>query len=192
MTRTRVFLKTLLLISLLCAGAYLIFSSIVLFIVSDSRTNALWPYVFLALGFGLIYSFYRINKKSDTKASQIINGYFCNNFIPTNGYEVKALYDGNYFGVDTKNGTMLLISTAKSIYKGMSISDLAGYECRGNTLTLKFNDVLFSHFTVGVDNEKKCMELGYNLDALLSSTYQPERDAGSAFSEFVQKKSLAY
>lgn len=76
MIKSRVFLKTLLLISLLCAGAYLIFSSIALFIVSDSRTNPLWPYAFLALGLGCIYSFYRINKKSDTKAAQIISGYF--------------------------------------------------------------------------------------------------------------------
>lgn len=191
MIKSRVFLKTLLLISLLCAGAYLIFSSIALFIVSDSRTNPLWPYAFLALGLGCIYSFYRINKKSDTKAAQIISGYFCKNFTPTDGYEVKSLYDGNYFGVDTKNGTMLLVSTTKSIYKGMSIADLAGYECRGNMLTLKFNDVLFSNFTIGVDNERKCMELGHNLDVLLSSTYRPERDVGNNFSEFVQKKSLA-
>jgi len=191
MIQLRVFLKTLLLISLLCAGAYSTFSSIALFIVSDSRTNALWPYVFLAQGLGFIYLFYRINKKLDAKTDKTINGYFCKNFTPTDGYEVKSLYDGNYFGVDTKNGTMLLVSTAKSIYKGMSIADLVGYECRGNMLTLKFNDVLFSNFTVGVDNERKCMELGHNLDVLLSSTYRPERDAGNDFSEFVQKKSLA-
>ncbi|CAI1072193.1 Uncharacterised protein [Serratia entomophila] len=192
MTKTQLYLKSFYLMFSLCAGAFFILSSLVLFIVSDARSNPAWPIFSLAIGAILIYSFYRTLKKSKEKTENIINSYICNNFMPTNGYEIKILDIGKYVGIDIKNGTILLLSTTDSIFKGVSTSELTGYECRGNMLTLKFNNVYLPYFKIHTGSESKCMDFGHKLDVILSSSYRPENESGNNFGEFVRNKSLAY
>lgn len=192
MTKTQLYLKSFYLMFSLCAGAFFLLSSLILFIVSDARSNPAWPIFSLIAGLALIYSFYRTLKNSKKKTENIINSYICNSFIPSNGYEIKILDIGKYVGIDVRNGTILLLSTVDSIFKGVHTADLAGYECRGSTLTFKFNDVYFPYFKINVGSESKCMEFGNKLDVLLSSSYRPENESGKSFGEFVRNKSLAY
>ncbi|EPC4490517.1 hypothetical protein ACRZXV_004772 [Serratia liquefaciens] len=192
MTKTQLYLKSFYLMFSLCAGAFFLLSSLILFIVSDARSNPAWPVFSLVVGLALIYSFYRTLQNSKKKTENIINSYICNNFTPSNGYEIKILDIGKYVGIDVKNGTILLLSTTDSVFKGIRAADLVGYECRGNTLTLKFNDVYFPYFKINVGSESKCMEFGNKLDVLLSSSYRPENEPGNSFGEFVRNKSLAY
>ncbi|HHK8074346.1 TPA: hypothetical protein ACQVJT_001907 [Serratia marcescens] len=192
MTKTQLYLKSFYLMFSLCAGAFFLLSSLILFIVSDARSNPAWPVFSLVVGLALIYSFYRTLRNSKKKTENIINSYICNNFTPSNGYEIKILDIGKYVGVDVKNGTILLLSTTDSVFKGVRVADLVGYECRGSTLTFKFNDVYFPYFKINVGSESKCMEFGNKLDVLLSSSYRPESESGNSFGEFVRNKSLAY
>ncbi|CAI1950072.1 MULTISPECIES: hypothetical protein [Serratia] len=192
MTKTQLYLKSFYLMFSLCAGAFFLLSSLILFIVSDARSNPAWPVFSLVVGLALIYSFYRTLQNSKKKTENIINSYICNNFTPSNGYEIKILDIGKYVGIDVKNGTILLLSTTDSVFKGIRAADLVGYECRGSTLTLNFNDVYFPYFKINVGSESKCMEFGNKLDVLLSSSYRPENESGNSFGEFVRNKSLAY
>ncbi|MEG9672557.1 hypothetical protein ACSJM2_23530 [Serratia marcescens] len=192
MTKYQNHLRTLFLLFTLTSGVGCLLFSMVLFIVSDARSNPSWPYIFLAIGVTFIYAFAKVQEKSKSKTRNAIEAFKCNEFSPTKEYELKTLDAGKYLGIDVRSGTILLVSTTESIYRGKTILELSGYECNGNSLTLKFNDVYFPYFRISAGTESKCMNFGRKLDALLSSSYRPEKDSGKIFNEFVKQKSLAY
>ncbi|WP_202305904.1 hypothetical protein [Dryocola clanedunensis] len=96
-----------------------------------------------------------------------------------------------YFGIDTKYGTMLMASTYDKVFKGIHFSDFSGYSCRGDEITLKFNDIKFSSFKLNAWNESKCMEFAHRLDVLLSGTYRPAKLPTSDFRKHVQQVAMA-
>ncbi|WP_436882972.1 hypothetical protein [Enterobacter asburiae] len=156
-------------------------------------TNELWWFSLFNLGstIALFYSVHAIEKNRRIRNSQSFNKFNCDVFQSNENYEIKSPYEAKYIGIDTKHGTVLLISAFNNVFKGYNIKEVAGYECRGHHMTLKFNDINFPMFTIRFPNEGKCIGFGHKLDVLLSPSYQPAVNVGTAFNDFVRQKSLA-
>jgi hypothetical protein len=174
-----------------CSGFCSIGFSLILFFSAcfiDQRSpNLVSACIFLAFGAVLLYSCYLVKHTAANEVRRILSGY---NFKPTPGYEINRSDIGKYVGFDTVNGTILLFSTYDSLFKGKDISDLSGYEYRHGMIALKFNDVYFPYFVISAGGEAKNMAFCHKLDVLLSSSYKPQSDTGTSFSEFIQQKPL--
>ena len=172
------------------AGISIAFFTLAMFMVDDPR-NASWKYLFLLAIIAIFYSVRVAYHKLRVKNQSSFYRFNCDNFQPNPDYEMNRWDRGEYIGIDTKHGTMLMASAHKKLFKGKNIKELAGYECRGEILTLKFNDIEFPTFVINAGTESKCMAFGHKLDVLLSPSYQPAVNVGSAFNDFVRQKSLA-
>lgn len=180
----------------ICAAFYTLVFFVVDMLDSSTHTAANSPvsmekYLLLLITIAIFYSVRVVNKKSVKSNNSVFHRFFCENFRPNPEYEVVGYLTGTYIGVDTTHGTLLMASAHKNIFKGKNIKDLAGYECRGEILTLKFNDIDFPTFEMSLGNEPTCMAFGHKLDVLLSPSYQPAVNVGTAFNDFVRQKALA-
>ncbi|MNG56302.1 hypothetical protein D3C79_143810 [compost metagenome] len=172
-------------------GVSMAFFTVVMFITNDPRDPWIWNFLFLLATIAIFYSIRMVNKKSVKVNNSTFQRFFCENFRPNPSYEAIGYLDGNYIGVDTTHGTLLMASAHKNIFKGKNIKELAGYECRGEILTLKFNDIDFPVFRMSFGKESACMAFGHKLDVLLSPSYQPEVNVGRAFNDYVRQKAMA-
>ncbi|MGK2894457.1 hypothetical protein [Klebsiella michiganensis] len=191
MTKFKSVFANLYMISALMGGISLAFFTIAMFSVNDPRVLWIWKYLFLLATIAIFYSVRLVNKKSVKANNSMFQRFFCENFRPNPEYEVIGYLNGNYIGIDTRHGTILMASAHKNIFKGKNIKELAGYECRGEILTLKFNDIDFPTFRMSLGNEPTCMAFGHKLDVLLSPSYRPAVNVGTAFNDFVRQKALA-
>jgi hypothetical protein len=191
MTNTSQIFKSLYIFFALLAGIFLLGFSAILFIISDPRVNPAWSWGFLIGGVVLLYSCHYTRAHTKRKVNNIIAQFSHEGFKPTPGYEIDKSNIGRYFGVDTEHGTILLVSVFDKIYKGLTVSDLAGYECKGSVITLKFKDVKFPYFVVNAGSESKSMDFCLKLDVLFTSSYKPKSHSKHNFSEFVENKSFA-
>jgi len=173
------------------AGISLAFFTIATFAVNDPRDPWFFKYLCLLVTITVFYSIRIINKKSVKANNSAFQRFFCENFKPNPDFEVTGYLNGNYIGIDTTHGTILMASAHKNLFKGKNIKELAGYECRGEILTLKFNDITFPTFEMSLGNEPTCMAFGHKLDVLLSPSYQPAVNVGRAFNDYVRQKAMA-
>ncbi|EEL0896838.1 hypothetical protein G7289_003700, partial [Salmonella enterica] len=109
-------------------------------------------------------------------------------FNPQSELILNRPYFGEYLGIDTTNGNILMISKLEKIVKGSNCKKLLGYECRGKALTLKFNDLSFPFFKACFCSEKESMEYCHRLDVLLSAQYRPSKESNVDFDSFVKGK----
>ncbi|TXE28353.1 hypothetical protein FOT62_21550 [Serratia marcescens] len=200
MTKSKNLLAQLYIFPAILAGICSAFYTIIYFTVDmldDSSPTFAKPqisiekYLLLLLTIAIFYSIRMVNKKSVKANNSTFQRFFCENFRPNPSYEAIGYLNGNYIGVDTTHGTLLMASAHKNIFKGKNIKELAGYECRGEILTLKFNDVDFPVFRMSFGKESACMAFGHKLDVLLSPSYQPAVNVGSAFNDYVRQKAMA-
>lgn len=173
------------------SGLFLLSFSALLYLINDSKVSRLWPFMFLISGVAIIYSIYKMNRRTRTRVKDILKRFKCDEFSPDKDYEIVRIDTGMYFGIDTKYGTMLMASTYDKVFKGMHFSDFSGYSCTGDEITLKFNDIKFSSFKLNAWNESKCMEFAHRLDVLLSGSYRPEKLPTTDFRKHVQQVAMA-
>jgi len=193
MTKTRkgFYLRAFYYMAAWWAGLSSLGFSALLYLINDSRVSRLWPFMFLVIGSVLIYSIYKMNRRTRTRVKDILKRFKCAEFSPDKDYEIVRIDTGMYFGIDTQYGTMLMASTYDKVFKGMHFSDFSGYSCTGNVITLKFNDLKFSSFKLHAWNESKCMEFAHRLDVLLSGTYRPAKLPTTDFRKHVQQVAMA-
>lgn len=174
-------------------GGYMAILSLISIPVSISH-NTLWSWSLFCTttAIALFFSAHIIAKKTKKSNTSVFYSFICDIFQPNKDYELKGYLSGKYVGIDTEHGTMLLASSFNKIFKGLNVKELAGYECRGNMLTLKFNNTDFPMFKISFGSESECMNFGHKLDVLLSSSYQPAINTGRLFNDFVQQKALAF
>lgn len=180
----------------ICAAFYTVIYFIVGMLDDSSPTLtkpqvATEKYLLLLVTIAIFYSVRIVYRKLRVKNQSSFYRFTCEEFKPNPDYEMSRWDRGEYIGIDTKHGTMLMASTHKNLFKGNNIKELAGYECRGEILTLKFNDITFPTFEINAGTESKCMAFGHKLDVLLSPSYQPAVNVGRAFNDYVRQKAMA-
>lgn len=156
--------------------------------------------LFLSLGFGFMAVFFaatgvtllvglRVTLSLRKKKNEEVFSRFNNdNFHPQNEFEINRWDIGNYVGIDTKTGNILLVSIPGKVIKGINWNKLMGYECKGNEITFKFNDLSFPFFKTYLSSEKESMEYCHRLDVLLSAQYRPTKESNIDFDNFVVNK----
>lgn len=192
MTKTKTLFAKIYVVLAVMAGVSMAFFTLVMFVVNDPRDPWFWPYLFFISTIAIFYSAHAVHQFLKTKKQSVFYRFICDNFLPNPNYELNGWAIGKYIGIDTRHGTMLMVSSHDNVFKGKNIKELTGYECRGEMLTLKFNDIGFPTFRISVGTESACMAFGHKLDVLLSSSYQPAINTGRLFNDFVQQKSLAF
>ncbi|EPU8562883.1 hypothetical protein ACVZYT_000589 [Yersinia enterocolitica] len=184
----------------LAKGAYVIgafFLSLVLLAITlpvagtyffiDGNFTAIVPWALIIITATVAYSAYFIYKATEAKIRRTVESYTCANFQPNTNIQVIQALEGKYIGIDDKNGTVLMVSIYdKNEAIGIDFSDIIGYECVGNKLTLSIKDLTDSTFTIS-----GAKSFSYKLDILFTPSYQPKVKTKNIFSEFVQKKALA-
>lgn len=159
--------------------------SLLLFI---SPGHELWQCFFLAFGIVTIFLLRKtiaIRKKNN---NALISKFQGSDFNPQNELILNRPYFGEYLGIDTTNGNILMISKLQNIAKGSNCKNLLGYDCRGKELTLKFNDLSFPFFKACFSSEKESMEFCHRLDVLLSAQYHPTKESNIDFDSFVKDR----
>lgn len=181
----RIFIRDLSRIIIGFTGIFCIGFSLLLFI---SPGFGIWQFFFAAIGLtflaGLRITLSLRKKKNEEFFSQFNN----ENFHPKNEFEINRWDIGNYVGIDTKTGNILMISIPSKVIKGINWKNLMGYECKGNEITFKFNDLSFPFFKTYLSNEKESMEYCHRLDVLLSAQYRPTKESNIDFDNFVANK----
>ena len=66
----------------------------------------------------------------------LISKFQGSDFNPQNEFILNRPYFGEYLGIDTTNGNILMISKLQNIAKGSNCKNLLGYDCRGKDPTL--------------------------------------------------------
>ncbi len=191
MTRKGFYLRFLYYVVAWGSGLWCLLSGIIMFFVLHKNESILIPISVTAFGSAILYSIYKMNRRTRTRVKDILKRFKCAEFSPDKDYEITRIDTGMYFGIDTKYGTMLMASTYDKVFKGIHFSDFSGYSCRGDEITLKFNDIKFSSFKLNAWNESKCMEFAHRLDVLLSGTYRPAKLPTSDFRKHVQQVAMA-
>ncbi|ECG6807117.1 TPA: hypothetical protein ACWV4W_005462 [Salmonella enterica subsp. enterica serovar Muenchen] len=167
------------------AGVFCIGFSLLLFLGSGF---SLWQ-IFLAITGIVLLVGLRITLSLRKKRNEGIFVKFNNeNFHPENEFEINRWDIGHYVGIDTKTGNMLMISIPGKIIKGINCKKLMGYECRGNEITFKFNELTFPFFKTYLSSEKESMEYCNRLDVILSAQFHPTNESNTDFDSFVKDK----
>lgn len=165
-------------ISFICFGLLLFVNSEFIF----------WQVAFSVLGTLIIIGLRGTIKFRKKTNEGMFKVFFGDNFQPQNELEINRWDIGLYVGIDKNTGNILMISKSEKIVKGMGCKSLTGYECRGNSITLKFDDISFPCFTAYLSTEKESMAYCHKLDVILSPMYRPIKESGDDFSIFVQQK----
>ncbi|WZX55867.1 hypothetical protein AAFR86_01310 (plasmid) [Salmonella enterica subsp. diarizonae serovar 58:r:z53] len=159
--------------------------SLLLFI---SPNVGLWQIFFATIGVallaGLRFTLFLRKKRNEDVFIKFNN----ENFHPENEFEINRWDIGHYVGIDTTTGNILMISIPGKIFKGINCKKLMGYECRGNEITFKFNEISFPFFKTYLSSEKESMEYCHRLDVLLSAQYRPTKESNIDFDSFVKDK----
>ncbi|EAV0145283.1 hypothetical protein EP546_21970 [Salmonella enterica] len=180
-----IFIRDFLRIIIGFAGVCCIGFSLLLFI---NPGFGLWQ-IFFAMTGALLLAGLRFTLSLRKKRNESLFGKFNNeNFHPDNEFEINRWDIGHYVGIDTSSGNILMISIPGKIFKGINCKKLMGYECRGNEITFKFNDLIFPFFKAYLSNEKESMEYCHRLDVLLSAQYRPTKESNIDFDSFVKDK----
>ncbi|EGZ8610193.1 hypothetical protein JJM18_003767 [Salmonella enterica] len=148
----------------------------------------LWQCFFAVFGIAIIISLRKTLSGRKKKYESIIKNLYGSDFKPEDKFELKRWDIGHYLGIDTNTGNILMMSTLDKILKGSNCKSLMGYDCRGNVLTLKFNDLSFPFFKAHFGSEHESMEYCHRLDVLLSAQYRPVRESNTDFDSFVKDK----
>lgn len=145
---------------------------------------------YLSLAFGIVTIFLLRKtlaiRKKDNNA--VISQFHGADFNPQNEFVLNRPNIGHYLGIDTTNGNILMINKYEKIHKGGNCKNLLGYDCRGNVLTLKFNDLSFPFYKAHFCSEKESMEFCHRLDVLLSAQYHPTKESNIDFDSFVKDR----
>ncbi|EBB9773619.1 hypothetical protein CQK98_20240 [Salmonella enterica] len=159
--------------------------SLLLFI---SPGFGLWQLFFAVTGV-LLLAGLRLTLSLRRKRNENIFGKFNNeSFCPENEFEINRWDMGLYVGIDTRTGNILMISLPGKIFKGITCDKFMGYECKGNEITFKFNDLTFPFFKAYLSSEKESMEYCHRLDVLLTAQYRPTKESNIDFDSFVKDK----
>ncbi|ECI5214225.1 hypothetical protein DUQ17_19880 [Salmonella enterica subsp. diarizonae] len=167
------------------AGVFCLGFALLLFI---SPGVGLWQLFFAVIGITLIAGLKVTSSLRKKKNEEFFFKFKNENFRPQNEFEINRWDIGYYVGIDTNTGNILMISLFGKVIKGNNCKNLAGYECRGNEITFKFNDLTFPFFKAYLANEKESMEYCHRLDVLLSAQYRPTKESNVDFDIFVKDK----
>lgn len=157
-----------------------------------SRDGALGV-TFLIVTF-LIYLSIKKIRKSETRRNMAVLTSLKNKlFQPEEHLELYRWKIGKYIGFDDKNKTILVLDlyNKNTLIKAIDFNSWAGYECRGNVITFKFNDINCPSFVVGFRSEGDSMNFCHKLDVLLSPKYKMALGVGDEFSQIVAERMQA-
>ncbi|HIF2982231.1 TPA: hypothetical protein ACXZLP_004203 [Salmonella enterica] len=148
----------------------------------------LWQIFFASTGIVIIFLLRKTLAMRKKKNNAVISRFHGTDFNPQKDLILNRPDFGEYLGIDTTNGNILMISKLEKIVKGSNCKNLLGYECRGKDLTLKFNDLSFPFFKACFSSEKESMEYCHRLDVLLSAQYRPTKESNVDFDIFVKDR----
>ncbi|EGJ6741827.1 hypothetical protein OWY64_004053 [Salmonella enterica] len=148
----------------------------------------LWQVFFASTGIVIIILLRKTLSHRKKKHESTIKNLYGSDFRPEANFELKRWDVGHYLGIDTNTGNILMMNSLEKILKGSNSKDLMGYDCRGNVLTLKFNDLSFPFFKAHFGSERESMEYCHRLDVLLSAQYRPSKESNIDFDGFVKNK----
>ncbi|EDV8900997.1 hypothetical protein BGD62_003618 [Salmonella enterica] len=149
---------------------------------------AIWQCLFFSFGIVTIFLLRKTLTIRKNNNNAVISKFYNVDFNPQKEFVLNRPDVGHYLGIDTSNGNILMIDKLEKIFKGSSCNKLLGYECRGNVITLKFNDLSFPFYKAHFCSEKESMEYCHRLDVLLSAQYRPTKESNIDFDSFVKDK----
>ncbi|EFO5308552.1 hypothetical protein HMH36_004324 [Salmonella enterica] len=183
------FILLLSIISIGCAFLALMFLLLALFEGLFNRDSAL-GFTFLVISLVMIIFIRRIRKSEATRNMAVLTSLKNKFFQPKEHLELYRWKRGKYIGFDDTNKTILALDLydKNNRIKAIDFNLWSGYECRGNIITFKFNDIAFPSFVMGFRSESESMSFCHKLDVLLSPKYKSQSGLGEKFSQYINNK----
>lgn len=149
--------------------------------------------IFLTVSLIAFLSIKKIRKSNISKNIDILKSLKNKLFQPDKDLELHQWKKGKYIGFDDKNKTILVLNLYNKTtqIKATDFNSWAGYECRGNIVTFKFNDINTPSFSMAFRSEGESMKFCHKLDVLLSPKYKTALGPGDEFSHIVAERMQA-
>lgn len=184
-----IFFLTLLSIGcLLYSAMYLL---IAILNINDSLTSAsMIGFSFLSASLLSFLLIKRIRKHETSRNLKTLSSLKNKLFQPDKDLEIYRWKRGQYIGFDDKNKTIIALNLYNNppIAKAVDFNSWSGYECRGNIITFKFDDINFPSFVMRFRSESESMSFCHKLDVLLSPKYKSQSGFGEELSQYVKDR----